>query len=121
MYSTNQSDTHPPATNWRPVIAQGIAIWLAILIGLVYVPSSHPAAVGIVLSMILGAPLLPVALVADLRQARHVSECPPTTGEYFQNVLTDMTSSVFNRTALGTERTALFDCGPRNQKVCGCH
>lgn len=63
--------------------------------------------------MILGAPLLPAALWADLRQTRRVSQCPPTTAEYSQNVLADMLSSVLNRTALGTERAALFDCGTK--------
>lgn len=96
-------------------------MWVVILIGLVYIPPDHPAAIGIALSMTLGAPLLPVALWADLRQTRRVSECPPATGAYLQNVLADILSSILNRTALGTERTALFNCGLRNQSLCDCH
>ncbi len=115
MTSTEQSCTQSAAINWRPVIAQGIAVWVAIAVALGFLPSSHPATIGIALSMVLGAPLLPISLWADLRQTRNASECPPTTGEYLENVCCDMIDSVSNRTALGAQRAMLYDCSPRTR------
>lgn len=92
-------------------------MWLVILMGVGYLPAGHPAAIGIVLSIVLGAPLLPLALWADLRQARDVSNCPPTTREYLQNVSSDMKNSIVNHTTLGTEQVALFDCDLEESEV----
>lgn len=120
MHTNTPSDTHPPATNWRPTIVIGIAIWIAILFGSVFLPAGHPLAIGIALSAILGGPLFPIALWADLRQTQTVSNCPPTLGEYSRNILIDMLGSLLNQTALGANRASLFNCGPRTSASCDC-
>lgn len=51
-----------PETNWRSAIAQGVMIWMALIVGFVVIPTGHPLLVGIAASTPLGAPLLPVAL-----------------------------------------------------------
>lgn len=120
MHTTTSSDISPPAANWRPTIVEGIVIWITILFGFVFLPAGHPLVIGIALSTVLGGPLLPIALWADLRQTQTVSNCPPTLGEYSRNISTDMLGSLLNQTALGTKRASLFDCGSRTPESCGC-
>lgn len=31
-----------PETNWRSAIAQGVAIWMALIVGFVVLPAGHP-------------------------------------------------------------------------------
>ncbi len=99
-----------PETNWRSAIAQGAAVWMALIVGFAVLPAGHPLLDGIAASTLLGAPLLPVALFMDLRQARRASNCPPTIGVYFSNLLADVADSIVNRTAFGTGRVALYVC-----------
>ena len=120
MHTTTHSDTSPPATNWRPIIAEGAAIWIALLFGFILLPAGHPLVVGIALSTVLGGPLLPIALWADLRQTQTMSNCPPSLSEYWQNISNDVVGSLLNRTALGTKRASLFDCESRTHAPCGC-
>lgn len=120
MHQTNKSDTHLPATNWRPAIAEGISIWIAILGMFVFLPPSQPLSIAIALATILGGPLLPLALLADFRQAWTMSNCPPTPDEYLWNIAADIRSSFLGRTVLGTHRSVLFDCSRNPALSCPC-
>ena len=117
---TTHLDTSPPAATWRPTIVEGIAIWVATLFGFILLPAGHPLVIGIALSTVLGGPLFPIALLADLRQTQTMSNCPPTLSEYSRNISTDILDSLLNQTALGTTRASLFNCGPRTPASCGC-
>ncbi|WP_324663386.1 hypothetical protein [Haloarcula sediminis] len=97
-----------PAHDWRPTVVHGAAAWL--LVGLAAaVVQSGPVALGVTVAGVFVAPVLPVALYCDYRQARAAGSCDPGIAAYCRNLGRDVLTTLLAREPLGSGRTR-FDC-----------
>lgn len=92
-----------PTHNWRPTVVHGAAAWL--LVGLAAtVVQSGPLALGVTVAGVFVAPVLPVALYCDYRQARAVGSCDPGIAAYSRNLGRDVLTTLAGRGPLGSAR-----------------
>lgn len=92
-----------PAHNWRPTVVHGAAAWL--LVGLAAtVVQSGPVTLGVTVAGVFVAPVLPVALYCDYRQARAVGSCGPGVVAYCRNLGRDVVTTLTGREPLGSAR-----------------
>lgn len=99
-----------PAHNWRHTVSYGLVFWAAVAAAWLLVPAGHPLQLGVVLSGLFAAPLLPVALCCDYRQARRIGACEPDVRAYLSNLGRDIATAIAGRRALGEERREFLQC-----------
>ena len=99
-----------PAHNWRHTVVYGLVFWAVVLGAWVAVPAGHPFQLGVALSGLFAAPLLPVALCCDYRQAREFGTCDPGVRAYLANLATDLATAITGRRPLGDERREFTRC-----------
>jgi len=99
-----------PAHNWRHTVIYGVVFWTVVVAAWLAVPSGHPFRVGVTLSGLFAAPLLPVALCCDYRQARGVGACGPGVRAYLSNLVRDIATAVTGQSALGDQRREFIRC-----------
>jgi len=100
--------TSQPTHNWRPTVVHGAALWLLLSVAAA-LPLGGPLSLGIAALAVLAAPMFPVSLYCDYRQARARGECEPGVAAYARNLWRDVVTTVARRTPLGSERR-LLDC-----------
>lgn len=88
----------------------GLVFWAVVLGAWVAVPAGHPFQLGVALSGLFAAPLLPVALCCDYRQAREFGTCDPGVRAYLANLATDLATAITGRRPLGDERREFTRC-----------
>ena len=99
-----------PAHNWRHTVVYGAVFWTVVATAWLAVPAGHPFQLGVTLSGLFAAPLLPVALWCDYRQARRVGTCDPGVRAYLSNLRRDITTAAIGRSALGDQRREFLRC-----------
>jgi len=99
-----------PAHNWRHTVVYGVVSWTVVTAAWLAVPAGHPFQLGITLSGLFAAPLLPVALCCDYRQARRVGACDPGIRAYLSNLVRDIKTAVTGQSALGDQRREFIRC-----------
>ncbi|MDS0280885.1 hypothetical protein [Haloarcula onubensis] len=92
-----------PGHNWRPTVVQGALLWL--VVGTAWLlPLAGPLSLGTAAVSVFVAPVLPVALCCDYRQARANGECGAGVGAYLRNLAADVLTTVRDREPLGSAR-----------------
>ncbi|MFB6224322.1 MAG: hypothetical protein ABEH86_11700 [Haloarcula sp.] len=99
-----------PVHNWRHTVIYGVVFWATVVGGWLVVPASHPLQLGVALSGLFAAPLLPVALYCDYHQARRGGTCDPGLRAYLSNLVRDITTAVTGRSGLGEQRREFIRC-----------
>ncbi|MBV0903621.1 hypothetical protein [Haloarcula salina] len=99
-----------PTHNWRHTVVYGLVFWAVVIGAWIAVPAGHPFQLGVALSGLFAAPLLPVALCCDYRQARQFGTCEPGVRAYLANLATDLATALAGRRALGDERREFTRC-----------
>ncbi|MDS0220509.1 hypothetical protein NDI54_03990 [Haloarcula sp. S1AR25-5A] len=99
-----------PAHNWRHTVIYGAVFWAVVAAAWLVVPAGHPFQLGVTLSGLFAAPLLPVALCCDYRQARHVGTCDPGPRAYLSNLVRDIKTAVTGQSTLGDQRREFLRC-----------
>lgn len=74
------------------------------------VPTGHPLSLGVSLVTVFAAPILPVALFFDYRQARRVGTCDPGPVAYFHNLAWDVRTLLTRGDPLGSARRQFDTC-----------
>jgi len=98
--------TTQPTHNWRPTVVHGAVLWL--LLGVAATLARGGAlTLGIAAVAVLAAPVFPVALYCDYRQARTRGECEPGIVAYARNLGRDVLTTIFHQTPLGSDRQLL--------------
>ncbi|GCF14270.1 hypothetical protein Harman_22050 [Haloarcula mannanilytica] len=87
-----------------------MVFWAAVAAAWLVVPAGHPFQLGVTLSGLFAAPLLPVALCCDYRQARHIGTCDPGPRAYLSNLARDIKTAVTGQSALGDQRREFLRC-----------
>ncbi|KAA9406207.1 hypothetical protein Har1131_05075 [Haloarcula sp. CBA1131] len=99
-----------PTHNWRHTVIYGVVFWAVVAAAWLAVPAGHPFQLGVTLSGLFAAPLLPVALCCDYRQARRVGTCDPGLRAYLSNLVRDIKTAVTGQSALGDQRREFIRC-----------
>jgi hypothetical protein len=99
-----------PAHNWRHTVLYGVVSWAVVAAAWLAVPAGHPFQLGVTLSGLFAAPLLPVALCCDYQQARRVGTCDPGLRAYLSNLVRDVKTTVTGRSELGDQRREFIRC-----------
>jgi hypothetical protein len=99
-----------PAHNWRHTVIYGVVFWAVVAAAWLVVPAGHPFQLGVTLSGLFAAPLLPVALCCDYQQARRVGTCDPGPRAYLSNLVLDIKTAVTGQSALGDQRREFLRC-----------
>jgi len=99
-----------PTHNWRHTVIYGVVFWAVVAATWLAVPAGHPFQLGVTLSGVFAAPLLPVALCCDYRQARRVGTCDPGLRAYLSNLVRDIKTAVTGQSALGDQRREFIRC-----------
>ncbi|KZX47342.1 hypothetical protein [Haloarcula sp. K1] len=99
-----------PTHNWRHTVIYGVVFWAVVAAAWLAVPAGHPFQLGVTLSGLFAAPLLPVALYCDYRQARRVGTCDPGLRAYLSNLVRDIKTAVTGQSALGDQRREFIRC-----------
>jgi hypothetical protein len=99
-----------PTHNWRHTVVYGVVFWAVVAAAWLAVPAGHPFQLGVTLSGLFAAPLLPVALCCDYRQARHVGTCDPGFRAYLSNLVRDVKTAATGQSALGDQRREFIRC-----------
>ncbi|KOX93621.1 hypothetical protein [Haloarcula rubripromontorii] len=99
-----------PTHNWRHTLIYGVVFWAVVAAAWLAVPAGHPFQLGVTLSGLFAAPLLPVALWCDYRQARAVGTCDPGLRAYLSNLGRDIKTAGTGQSALGDERREFLRC-----------
>jgi len=98
--------TGQPTHNWRPTAVHGAALWLLLAVAAA-LPLGGPLTLGIAAVAVLAAPVLPVALYCDYRQARAYNKCSPGITAYAGNLWHDLVTTVREREPLGSARVRM--------------
>lgn len=99
-----------PTHNWRHTVVYGIVFWAVVAAAWLAVPASHPFQLGVTLSGLFAAPLLPVALWCDYRQARGFGTCDPGPRAYLSNLVRDIKTAGTGQSSLGDQRREFLRC-----------
>ncbi|AUG48270.1 hypothetical protein BVU17_12330 [Haloarcula taiwanensis] len=99
-----------PTHNWRHTLIYGVVFWAVVAAAWLAVPTGHPFQLGVTLSGLFAAPLLPVALLCDYRQAREFGTCEPGLRAYLSNLARDIKTAGTGQSALGDERREFLSC-----------
>ncbi|KAA9399941.1 hypothetical protein Har1130_02335 [Haloarcula sp. CBA1130] len=99
-----------PTHNWRHTVIYGVVFWAVVAATWLAVPVGHPFQLGVTISGLFAAPLLPVALYCDYRQARRVGTCEPGPRAYCVNFVRDIKTAVTGQSALGDQRREFLRC-----------
>ena len=99
-----------PTHNWRHTVVYGVVFWAVVAAAWLAVPASHPFQLGVTLSGLFAAPLLPVALWCDYRQARGFGTCDPGLRAYLSNLIRDIKTAGTGQSALGDQRREFLRC-----------
>jgi hypothetical protein len=99
-----------PAHNWRHTVVYGVVSWTVVATAWLILPAGHPFQLGITLSGLFAAPLLPVALWCDYRQARGFGTCDPGPQAYLSNLVRDIKTAVTGQSDLGDQRREFLRC-----------
>ncbi len=73
-------------------------------------PTGHPFQLGVTLSGLFAAPLLPVALWCDYRQAREFGTCDPGLQAYLSNLIRDIKTAGTGPSVLARQRREFLRC-----------
>lgn len=104
-----ESATQRPTHNWRPTVVQGAALWLLLAVALA-APLGGALELGVALAGLFIAPVLPVALCCDYRQARRYGECSPGVVPYLENLGVDLATTLTRDEPLGSARGQAGEC-----------
>ena len=99
-----------PTHNWQHTVIYGVVFWAVVAAAWLAVPAGHPFQLGVTPSGLFAAPLLPVALCCDYRQARGVGACGPGVRAYLSNLVRDIATAVTGQSALGDQRREFIRC-----------
>jgi len=99
-----------PTHNWRHTVVYGAVFWAIVAAAWLAVPAGHPFQLGVTLSGLFAAPLLPVALWCDYRQARGFGTCDPGVQAYLSNLIRDIKTAGTGQSALGDQRREFLRC-----------
>jgi hypothetical protein len=108
-----QATTRPRllANNWRAIICQGLVFWIVVFAGFLGFPPGHPLQLGVAIATIYVAPLVPIGLYLDVRQAHRTSGCRLTVRTYARNLARDFANCFRRNVSLGDARRDLVACG----------
>ncbi|MBX0297132.1 hypothetical protein [Haloarcula nitratireducens] len=93
-----------PSHNWRPTVVHGALLWALLLAVGAPAPTGHPLSLGVSLVAVFAAPVLPVALFFDYRQARRVGTCDSGLVAYLGNLAWDVRTLFTRGDPLGSAR-----------------
>jgi len=90
-------------------VVQGAVLWLLLAVALA-APLGGVLDRAVTLLGLFVAPVLPVALYFDSRQARAYGECSPGLGPYLRNLRADLATTLTRGEPLGSARGQAGEC-----------